>query len=167
MVIWILKLKGMTALLPSSTPFWKRPFYSIKGPRGDTNLQQSVVHDAKVEYFSDNIYQCGTVKPITPKVNYHVTVNHGTKTNDQYICIWNLEFDIWNNLFMFCQWNNRSKLRRTSKSTILKCWSWTGLFLIRWPNYSRCQIPDSRRRCNDQIFGWYLFFQIVNKNLQF
>ena len=30
-VIWILKLKGVTALLPSSMPFWKRPFYSIKG----------------------------------------------------------------------------------------------------------------------------------------
>ena len=31
MAIWILKLKGVTALLPSSTPFWTRPFYSIKG----------------------------------------------------------------------------------------------------------------------------------------
>ena len=25
------------------------------------------------------------------------------------------------------------------------------LFLIWWPNYSKCQIPDSRRRCTDHI----------------
>ena len=63
-----------------------------------------------------------------------------------------LEFEIWNN--MVCQWNNRSKVRRTPETTILKylvlsvprkC---SGLFLIRWPNYSRSQIPDSRWRCN-------------------
>ena len=31
-VKWSQKLKGVTALLPSTTPLWKRPFYSIKGP---------------------------------------------------------------------------------------------------------------------------------------
>ena len=44
MVIWILKLKGVTALLPSSTPFWKRPFYSIKGPRVCNNMNPPVYY---------------------------------------------------------------------------------------------------------------------------
>ena len=49
------------------------------------------------------------------------TFAHCKHTNDQYICVWNLEFEIWNNLFTFCQWNNRSKVSRATKSTILKC----------------------------------------------
>ena len=70
--------------------------------------------------------------------------------------IWNLRSGVI--YVYFVSKKNRLKVRWTSKSTILKCLvlsiprKSTSLFLIRWPNYSRSQIPDSRRRWTDQMF---------------
>ena len=128
------ELKCVTSLLPSTTLFWKRPFYSIKGLLCP-DLCPCVTKKGNCRNF---LFQLSTL------LSFHQFCNLYSKFGDVFCIFWSI--------LIFCQCVMHTLFSRFKKYTTNKT-IWYSKILSSYNGTQKCQ-DDCCFSCEMPIFSW-------------